>query len=212
MGGKCQKYKCDILSNFQTMWHWKIEVLSAQCLKITKNVQWRQRRGPIFHNPFDTWQIKNGALLCPSNHLHHWKKWLCDARVQRQTKFTVLHCCHLSQFFCNPALHHQAQKMCSKWQISIPGIALISGKLEALIDIMPWHSYFRKQWAQNPIAWKMIAAIQTAANILILLGFENTEKYIPNSVWSKLEKWWFDLALNLGWQKNSFRGFDHIST
>ena len=115
--------------------------------------------------------------LCPSNHLHHWKKSLCAARVQRQTKFTVLHCCHLSQFFCNPALHHQAQKMCSKWQISIPGIALISGKLEALIDIMPWHSYFRKQWAQNPIAWKMIAAIQTAVYILILLGFENTEKY-----------------------------------
>ena len=57
-----KKSKCDILSKFQTMWHWKIEVLSAQCLKITKNVQWRQRRGPIFHNPFDTWQIKNGAL------------------------------------------------------------------------------------------------------------------------------------------------------
>ena len=28
----------------------------------------------------------------------------------KQTKFTVLHCCHLSQFFCNPALHHQQSK------------------------------------------------------------------------------------------------------
>ena len=114
--------------------------------------------------------------------------------------------------FCNPALHHQAQKMCSKWQISIPGIALISGKLEALIDIMPWHSYFRKQWAQNPIAWKMIAAIQTAVYILILLGFENTEKYTKFRVvkirevviWPCIE---FGLA-----KKKSFRGFDHLST
>ena len=114
-------------------------------------------------------------------------------------------------FFCNPALHHQAQKMCSKWQISIPGIALISGKLEALIDIMPWHSYFRKQWAQNPIAWKMIAAIQTAVDILILLGFENTEKYTKFRV-VKIREVVIWPCIEFGLAKNSFRGFDHLST
>ena len=59
-------------------------------------------------------RLKMGLCYVPATTCIIEKKSLCEAGVQRQTKFTVLHCCHLSQFFCNPALHHQAQKMCSK--------------------------------------------------------------------------------------------------
>ena len=59
----------------------------------------------------------------------------------------------------------------------------------------------------------MIAAIQTAVYILILLGFENTEKYTKFRVVKIREVViWPCIEFGLAKKKNLFRGFDHIST